>query len=242
MKRLLQGIAGFQANQRAHYRKALARLAHGQEPRVLAIVCSDSRISPVEFASSQPGDVFVVRVVGNLVPPYLADAAEAPAVGAALEYALAVLPVEDVIVCGHSGCGAIHAMSGGKVPRGTPHLAAWLALGRRSLANVPPAPAGTTPADHLSRQNVLRQVENLRTYPAVRAGERAGRVRLHAWWFDVGRADLFEHDEATGEFVRLDEQRIAAHLAQRAGKRQRGSAGAARRPRAASRARGSDRR
>src|SRR5687767_12320329 len=112
----------------------MAKLAEGQAPRVLAIACSDSRISPMEFASSEPGDVFVVRNVGNLVPPFdPGDDPRAPSAGAAIEYALAVLPIEDIVVCGHSGCGAIKALREGNLPEATPHLRAWLAQGRRLL-------------------------------------------------------------------------------------------------------------
>jgi carbonic anhydrase len=180
----------------------------------LAIACSDSRVSPVEFAPSEPGDVFVVRNVGNLVPAYDAEAAvRAPSAGAAIEYALAMLPVDDIVVCGHSGCGAIHAIREGRVPPGAPHLEAWLAHGRRVLADLPPAPPGLTPDDHVSQQSVLRQIDNLRTYPAVRERERDGRLRLAAWWFDVARAEVLEHDVEAGAFVPLDEARIARRLA-----------------------------
>jgi carbonic anhydrase len=215
MRALLRGIDEFRRSRRAAYKETFARLAQGQAPDVLAIACSDSRISPGEFASADPGDLFVVRNVGNLVPPSVGSEHLAPAVGAAVEYALAVLPIEDIVVCGHSGCGAMHAIREGKAPPNAPHLAAWLAFGRHVLESLPPPPPGLGVEDHLSQQNVLRQIENLRTYPAVREGERTGRVRLHAWWFDVARAEVLELDRGSGRFVVLDEDRIARLLAER---------------------------
>ena len=217
MRKLLRGIDEFRRVRREAYAETFARLALGQKPDAIAIACSDSRVSPVEFASTEPGDVFVVRNVGNLVPPYEEAANKASSAGAAIEYALAVLPIEDIVVCGHSECGAMKAIHEGKVPPDSPHLTAWLEHGRRSLQGIPPAPAGLAPHDHLSQQNVLRQIDNLRTYPAVREGERDGRIRLSAWWFDIARAEVLDYDPASGRFVPLDEKRIARLLAEREG-------------------------
>jgi carbonic anhydrase len=215
VRKLLRGIDEFRRTRREAYAETFARLALGQKPDALAIACSDSRVSPVEFASSEPGDVFVVRNVGNLVPPYEEDAPRAYSAGAAIEYALAVLPIEDVVVCGHSECGAMRAIHEGTVLPGAPHLNAWLDHGRRSLQGVPPPPPGLAVHNHLSQQSVLRQIENLRTYPAVRDGEREGRIRLSAWWFDIARAEVLDYEGATQRFVPLDEARIARLLAER---------------------------
>jgi carbonic anhydrase len=220
VRKLLRGIAEFRRRGRAVYAEGLALLAHGQKPDTLAIACSDSRISPVEFASSEPGDVFVLRNVGNLVPCHEPEpGAHDDSAGAGIEYALAVLPIRDVVVCGHSACGAIRAIHEGKVPPAAPHLSAWLEHGRRSLQGLPPAPPGLALLDHLSQQNVLRQIENLRTYPVVRDGERSGRVRLTAWWFDVARAELLDHDRDSNRFVPLDEERIERLIAELDGRR-----------------------
>jgi carbonic anhydrase len=217
VRTLLLGIDEFLSTRRAAWQETFARLAHGQEPDTLAIACSDSRISPVEFASSAPGDVFVVRNVGNLVPPH--TDANAPAVGAAIEYALAKLPIRDVVVCGHSACGAMAALLDGRGLPDAPHLSTWLAYGRREMAELPPAPPGLAPVDHLSRENVLRQLENLRSYPAVRSREGDGRLRLHAWWFEIGTASFFDFDPAARRYVPLDRERIARLLSETDGRR-----------------------
>ena len=213
MRKLLLGIDDFLRTRRAVYAETFTRLAHGQQPDTLVITCSDSRISPVEFAASDPGDVFVVRNVGNLVPPF--SDAHAPAVGAAIEYALAALPIEDILVCGHSACGAMHAIHAGTVPPGAPHLATWLAYGRSALESLSPTPKGLTSEDHLSRENVLRQVENLASYPMVRSRVAGGTLRLHAWWFDVGTATFFDHDPDARRFVPVDRERIARLVAEK---------------------------
>jgi len=206
----------FRRVRRAALAETFVRLAEGQKPDAIAIACSDSRVSPIEFAATEPGDVFVVRNVGNIVPRYDEELGpKASSAGAAIEYALAVLPIEDVVVCGHSHCGAMRAIYDGHIPPATPHLGNWLEYGRNVLEQLGPCPPGLAPADHLSQQNVLRQIENLRTYPAVREGERAGRITLSAWWFDIARAEVLEFDFASKRFVPLDEARIARHLAER---------------------------
>lgn len=214
MKKLLQGIADFRRSRRAEVAPTFAQLALGQKPDALLIACSDSRVAPNVFASVEPGDVFVVRNVGNLVPPLAAAGARAGhSVPAAIEFALEALVVRDVIVCGHSECGAMRALWSGKVPEGAPHLEAWLEHGAGVCVGLPPAPAGLPPHDHLSQRSVLRQLEHLRSYPHVREAEAAGRLRLHAWWFDIARAEVLDWDAASDRFVPLDEARVASQIA-----------------------------
>jgi carbonic anhydrase len=153
-----------------------------------------------------------VRNVGNLVPRHVdapTDRAGA-SVPAAIELALGALRVRDVVVCGHSSCAAMRLLHTGERPAGAPHLAAWLRHGEPALEGLGPPPPGMEPADHLSQRSVLLQLEHLRTYPAVQTAEAAGALRLHAWWFDIGRAEVFAHDDAEGRFVPLDEARLAA--------------------------------
>jgi carbonic anhydrase len=125
------------------------------------------------------------------------------------------LHVRDVIVCGHSECGAMRAIHDGHIPAQALHLGAWLRHGRGApAASLAPAD-GLAPWNDLSQRNVLLQIEHLRSYPAVRRAEAAGTLRLHAWWFDIARAEVLDHDPAEGRFVVLDEQRVARLLAAR---------------------------
>lgn len=208
MRKLLQGIVEFRRTRLASYRATFARLALGQRPDALFIACSDSRVVPNLFASTDPGDLFVLRNPGNLVPHY--DPAQPErdhAAAAALEFALEELHVHDIVVCGHSSCGAMQALLGGRAGVAHPHLRAWLRHGEEAVAELRAARLLAPPRashDALSQCNVLVQLQHLRSYPAVERRCRARELRLHAWWFDIAAAEVRVHDPARG-FVVLDE-------------------------------------
>lgn len=210
MRKLVRGIVDFRNNVRPRTRATFARLALGQSPDALFIACSDSRVAVNVFASTEPGDLFVVRNVGNIVAPAapdglsIADDSEA----AAIEFALAQLTVRDIIVCGHSSCGAMAGLMNGRDKLTAPHLRSWLRHAERSLARIPDL-AAPGAADRLSQENALLQLEHLRTYPLVAEAEAKGALRLHAFWFDIGEAEVLVHDPSQGRYVPLDESQIA---------------------------------
>jgi len=220
MKKLIRGIADFRKNTRPGYKDIFARLALGQRPDALLIACSDSRVVPNLFASSDPGDLFVVRNVGNLVPPCGApEPGSEGSEAAAIEFGLKQLPITDVIVCGHSECGAMIALSQGRDGVPSPSLKSWLRHGEPSLRRLSlPLPADQHLERHnrLSRANVLAQIEHLKTYPIVREKVHAGKLRLHAWWFDIKEADVYDYSAGDGGFRLIDED-YARILLQRAG-------------------------
>ena len=210
MKKLIQGIVKFRRDVLPNYRETFARLALGQSPDVLYIGCSDSRVAVNVFASTDPGDLFVVRNVGNLVPPFnlgnqsSADESEA----AAIEFALTTLNVSNIIICGHSECGAMHTLVTGRKNVTSNSLREWLSHGDVALEQLDTAPSlGKNLARHnqLSQLNVLKQLENLKTHPVVQEKLKAGKLTLHAWWFEVSRADVHAYEESAGEFVLIDE-------------------------------------
>lgn len=211
MKKLMAGIAEFRRKVRPSYRERFAKLALGQTPDCLFFACADSRVVPSLFASTEPGDLFVVRNVGNLVPPCdarglsVTDRSE----GAAVEFALGVLGVRDIVVCGHSDCGAMRAMLAGGVPEDSPNLAEWLSVGSSSLQHLDDK-LTLDPAlalhNRLSQINVLHQLDNLRTYPMVRERLADERVALHAWWFDLAHAEVQQWHPETGRFVPIGEE------------------------------------
>jgi carbonic anhydrase len=215
VKKLLRGIAEFRRRRPPGYVEEFSKLALGQAPDALLICCADSRVAPNVFASVEPGDLLVVRNVGNLVPrhPDAAVARGGASVAAAIELAIHSLHVRDMVVCGHSECAAMRAISSGLRPDHTPHLAAWLRHGEPALERLGPPPAGMAPHDHLSQQSAVLQLEHLRTYPVVRAAEAAGTLRLHAWWFDIRRAEILDYDATAGAFVPLDDERVEHLLA-----------------------------
>ncbi len=219
MKKLIRGIIDFRRNLRPGYRKTFARLALGQDPDVLFIGCSDSRVVPNLFASTEPGDLFVTRNIGNIVPP--ASSTNHEAFSAVLEYSTKYLGVRDIVVCGHSECGAMLAsLKDGAVDTET-DLGRWLSLIKptverlRAGHTVDPT---LTLHNQLSQLNVLAQLERLREYPCVAEGLASGHVVLHGWWFDISRADVYAWEPDDELFALIDEpeaerilQRIADH-------------------------------
>jgi carbonic anhydrase len=211
MKKLLRGIVDFRRNVRPKVKETFAHLALGQRPDTLMVACSDSRVVPNLFASSDPGDLFVVRNVGNLIPPCDAHgrASTDKAEGAAIEFALTNLPVTDVVICGHSECGAMKALNLGRTHVDAPALRSWLRHGEDSVrrrAQYPTLDQGLADYDFLSQVNVLEQLQHVRTYPVVRERIARGDLRLHGWWFDIREANVYEYEESEGRFRLIDEE------------------------------------
>ncbi|HEY8986408.1 MAG TPA: carbonic anhydrase, partial [Streptomyces sp.] len=213
---LARGISAFQRNTAPHVRGELARLAReGQRPAQLFLTCADSRLVTSMITSSGPGDLFVVRNVGNLVPLPGAESGD-DSVAAAIEYAVDVLGVRSITVCGHSGCGAMQALlstgTQGPSANGTPSppaaeqnstltpLKRWLRHGRPSLERMADDSrawarlAGRVPDDaveRLSLTNVVQQLEHLRAHESVARALAAGTVELHGMYFHVGEAQAY---------------------------------------------------
>ncbi|MDX6769460.1 MAG: carbonic anhydrase [Elusimicrobiota bacterium] len=218
MRKLVEGIVKFRREARPGYREQFAHLALDQSPDTLFVACSDSRVVPNTFASTDPGDLFVVRNPGNIVPTQAASQVPAAAgAAAAVEFAVRRLGVTDVVVCGHSDCGAMKALAAGE-ERGEGPLAAWLRAAGDSLQELERRPelAKERPRhDRLAQAHALVQLEHLKTHAAVRDALAAGRLRLHAWWFDLAGADVHAWEPELGRFTLLDEaeaRRILARL------------------------------
>lgn len=219
MKKLIRGLLDFQRHSLPAYRSTFARLAKSQSPDCLFITCADSRVVPNLLVSMDPGDLFVMRNVGNMVAPgdeqgqSVGDRSEA----AAVEYSLLHLPVTDVVVCGHSSCGAMKALLAGTPDARAPNLGDWLDLGRGALQSLDRpgrVGEGLEPADRLSQLNVLQQLRHLSSYPLVRERLAAGTLRLHGWWFDIGNAQVHAYRPDRDSFVPIDEQEGEKMLAE----------------------------
>jgi carbonic anhydrase len=216
MKKLVDGIVRFRRERRPGYKEQFAHLALGQNPDTLLVCCSDSRVAPNVFASTEPGDMFVVRNVGNIVPT--ADDSKVPAAAdtaAAIEFAVDRLGVTDVIVCGHSDCGAMRALAAG-APAGATPLSKWLESAGDTFKTLDAHPelAPERPRhDRLAQAHALVQLEHLQTHAPVAKALKAGKLRLHAWWFDLGGADVHAWEPELGRFVILDEAEAARILA-----------------------------
>ncbi len=215
MKKLIKGIVEFRQKSLTQYRTKYAKLSEGQSPDVLFIACCDSRVVPNVFASTNPGDLFVVRNLGNLVPPHHTEISEKPndsSVSAAIDYSLSFLNVKDIVICGHSECGAMSALLDHKTmpPVGLASFYAWLENAKPSYSRFLEAKINETPfsaVNLLSRINVLQQLDHLKTYPAVVERLLAKTLRIHGWWFDLATANVYHHNnDKTDDFILIDEQ------------------------------------
>jgi carbonic anhydrase len=194
--RLRAGVERYRRGTRPRYKELFSKLADGQKPHTLFVTCADSRITPNLITGTEPGELFIVRNVGNLVP--------ADGTLAALEYAVGVLGVGKIVICGHSGCGAIKALvSGAPLPEGLTNLHGWLADAHvRPLIEALPR---SLALDDVSRMNVLAQIDHLREHPLVAARVAEGKLSLAAWFFDVGSGDLEEWSTTTQRFAPIGE-------------------------------------
>ena len=173
-------------------------VAEGQHPHVLWIGCSDSRVIPEQITAARPGDLFVVRNIANVVPPY---GTSGFAIAAVLEYAILELGVEHIIVCGHTFCGGVGAILNQGGRNATSHMARWVSLIRPALSQVE---ASGLPEEERYREtikaNILLQRGNVESYPEVSHALKSGRLSLHGWLFDLESGDLKAYDDATNRW------------------------------------------
>jgi carbonic anhydrase len=195
VEKLLGGISRFQKDVYPEHQDLFEQLAVGQRPDALFITCADSRIDPCLLTQTKPGDLFICRVIGNIVPPY-PDAIGG--VSATLEYAVGVLRVPEIIVCGHTDCGV---MRGALNPDGLaafPTVQAWLSYAR--VERREPNPTAATLLA-FAEDNVVAQLKNLRTHPTVAARLAEGDLALHGWVYHIGAGDVTAYDEVSGKFL-----------------------------------------
>lgn len=231
IEKVLDGVKKFNDGLREEYRKAFSYLESGQNPKTLFITCCDSRVVPHAFTSSNPGDLFVLRNIGNIIPEkktghswwktykqickiyyhvqWSPDTIECDtSVWATIEYAIKQLAVSNIIVCGHSDCGAMKALLNkekefSKNFRGVnawlKHAKPTLKLFKKNLLQA----NELSEADALSQTNVVQQLEHLKTYHEVRELLDTGALSLHGWWFDIGTATVHAYDEQAKNFFEI---------------------------------------
>jgi carbonic anhydrase len=179
--------------------------AHGQTPKALMISCADSRIVPEQIMQAQPGDLFVCRNAGNMVPSY---STMNGGVSSTVEYAVVALGVRDIIVCGHSDCGAMKALAAPEPPQGMPNVVASLRHGAAAehvVSSCSPHLHGTERVRAVALQNIIAQIDHLRTHPSVAAAIARGEMSLHGWFVDIGAGQVLGLDGDTGQFAPLRE-------------------------------------
>lgn len=200
MQKILAGVAKFQNSVFPRYQDHFAKIARHQEPIALFITCADSRILPNLITQTDPGELFLCRDVGNIVPPH---GSVYGGVSATIEYSVSVLKVRDIIVCGHSDCGAMRALLNPSLLDSLPGVLEWLRYSenphRKVTANYP----NLSPGKQLSmliEENVITQLEHLRTHPAVKEGLAQGILNVHGWVYDIQSGAVRAFDEQERAF------------------------------------------
>lgn len=216
MNELIGRVFNFEKHTFPNQSALYNRLAtDGQSPKALMISCADSRIVPEHIMQAEPGDLFVCRNAGNIVPPF---GQKNGGVSSTVEYAVMVLGVRDIIVCGHSGCGAMKAVAHPESLAGMPNVAVWLNHADAAQKVVDDCYAGLSEADRvhaIALENVVAQLVHLRTHPSVASGVARGEISLHGWFVDIHEGQVLGLDGATGRFVpiREDQPMPIAHAA-----------------------------
>lgn len=206
MQRVIDGFLRFQKEVFPERTQLFRELARQQSPKVLFITCSDSRVVPELFTQQEPGDLFVIRNAGNIVPSY---GPEPGGVSATVEYAVSVLGVTDIVICGHSNCGAMAAISNNQSLESLPAVAHWLRYCDSAKAIVGAQTYAThqEKADAMVRNNVVAQLANIRTHPSVALALAQRKLSLHGWVYDIERGEIDALDGRRGTFVPLSENR-----------------------------------
>jgi carbonic anhydrase len=206
MQKLVEGIHQFQSNIFSSKQGLFSGLAGGQEPLALFITCSDSRIDPNLLTQTEPGELFVLRNAGNIVPPYGAvEGGEA----ATIEYAVSVLGVKDIVICGHSHCGAMIGLLDPSALSNLPAVRSWLGHSESTHRIITENYSHIAdPSARLTatvEENVLVQIEHLRTHPTVAAALGRDALSLHAWVYKFETGQVFAYDPEQRQFVPVED-------------------------------------
>jgi carbonic anhydrase len=205
MEKLISGIARFKSSSYEERKKLFSELANGQSPEVLFITCSDSRIDPNLVTQTEPGDLFIIRNAGNIVPPHTRIAG---GVTASIEFAVTALGVKHIVVCGHADCGAMKGALNPDALTDLPHVRDWLEHSRGAVeaVNARNGEVSSETLEHVTEENVVLQLQHLRTHPAVLSKLATGDVELHGWVYNIEHGTMLALDEDTGEFVPVEER------------------------------------
>lgn len=202
MKQLVKGLREFRSNYFCSNLEMFEQLAHGQHPRFLFITCSDSRVDPSLITQTQPGDLFVIRNAGNIIPPF---GATNGGEGAAVEYAIQALNIQQIIICGHSHCGAMKGLLKlDSLEAEMPLVHGWLKHAeatRRLIQENYGSYEGEDLIEVTTAENVLTQIENLRTYPVIRSRLHQGKLSFYAWIYEIESGEVLAYDEDRHAFL-----------------------------------------
>lgn len=205
MPHFAAGVVRFQTEVFPEKQELFESLAKGQSPEALFITCSDSRIETAMITQTDPGELFICRNAGNIVPPHTNHTG---GMTASIEFAVAALKVPHIVICGHTECGAMKGAMHPEGLDGLPHVREWLGYARAAVEVVNHIGANLdAPArmQMLLEQNVILQLNHLKTHPAVAARLASGELQLHGWVYDIRTGDVTAYDAASGKFVAVHE-------------------------------------
>jgi len=205
MQKILEGVARFQQDVFPKRKHQFEQLAEGQNPLALFITCADSRIVPDMIMQTEPGDIFICRNAGNMVPAY---GELHGGVSATIEYAVCVLNVPNIIVCGHTDCGAMKAILDPDSLVDMPTVKSWLnhgELARRMVKENYPEITDDARLHVLTEENVVAQLDHLRTHPSVAARLARGHIQLHGWVYNIRTGDVQAWDSSRSRYVPLEQ-------------------------------------
>ena len=205
MPRFADGVIRFQNEVYPDKRALFEKLAEGQAPEALFITCSDSRIETAMITQTDPGDLFICRNAGNIVPPHTEHTG---GVTSAIEFAAAALKVPHIVVCGHTECGAMHGAMHPENVENLPHVRKWIGFAKAAVDVVEEISEGKTAAEKmrlLLEQNVVLQLQHLKTHPSVAVRLAKGDLTLHGWVYDIRTGAVDAYDEAQRKFTPVDQ-------------------------------------
>lgn len=205
MPRLAAGVVKFRREIYPAMRDLFVNLAAGQKPEALFITCSDSRIDPSLVTQTEPGELFICRNAGNVVPPHTNDT---DSTTASIEFAVGALEVPHIVICGHTQCGALRGAMHPEGLSALPHVIDWLGYTRAALQTVKEIGGACDEAEQMQmlvEQNVLMQMRHLKTHPYVAAHLASGRTRLHGWVYDIVSGGVTVYSDTEQAFVDVEQ-------------------------------------
>ncbi|MDH5358458.1 MAG: carbonic anhydrase [Gammaproteobacteria bacterium] len=204
MEKLISGVAEFQKKEFVEKEKLFESLATGQSPEVLFITCADSRIDPSMITQTLPGDLFICRNAGNIVPPH---SNATGGMTASIEFAVAGLGVKHIVICGHTDCGAMKGALNPDAVKSLPHVAKWLSHCAAAQATVKARHPNKDDQQllEMTEENVLLQLKHLETHPCVAEKLATGSLELHGWVYGIGDGSVTCYDQKKQAFIPIDE-------------------------------------
>ncbi|HHU97298.1 MAG TPA: carbonic anhydrase [Petrimonas sp.] len=206
---LFEGIRNFKANELIPRQEFFEALAHQQNPHTLFIGCSDSRVIPNVVTQTIPGELFVVRNIGNFVPHYLKKSETFLATSAVIEYAVLQLNVDNIVVCGHSNCGGCAALYQEEELKHLPHTKIWLQLAEpvKKIVEEKIAKKKITleeRSEYTEKMNVVEQLRHLMKYPYIRKRVREGKLNVMGWYYNIEEGEIYNYDRKRRRFIRVE--------------------------------------